>query len=161
MLTKVDITGPVRTNEWTRFLKDKYPHYPIVRVESYAEESAGEDAASKRRAHKPHIPLKFRQSLVQALKEAHEELLQPPDNLKDDAVKLAKWKPSVKKNISWDAVLHAQGGQVGAVVEGAGAVHSHSEHREAGGEENESPETEPEFLTIGIIGMCPDGMHPR
>ncbi|KAH8099372.1 P-loop containing nucleoside triphosphate hydrolase protein [Cristinia sonorae] len=157
VLTKVDITGHTRADEWTRFLKIKFPRLPIVRVEAYADTVNPESgAAAGRRAHQPHIPPKFRQSLVQALREMHDELLQPPDRLKGHPERLAKWKPSVRRNVSWDAVLSAQGGQVGTAVGGATAPRpSHDEPRPGGasGDEDDGSETEPEYLTIGLIGQ--------
>jgi len=158
VLTKVDITGPTRTNEWTRFLRTKYPRMPVVRVESYAE--IGETPAGKGRPHQPRIPLQFRQSLVQALREMHAELLEPPVRLRDHPERLTNWRPPVRQSISWDAVLNAHGGQVGTVVGGAAAPRSnpapYGEDPNADledGEEN-GPETEPEYLTVGLIGVC-------
>lgn len=157
VLTKVDITGPTRTNEWTRFLRTKYPRMPVVRVESYAE--IGETPAGKGRPHQPRIPLQFRQSLVQALREMHAELLEPPVRLRDHPERLTNWRPPVRQSISWDAVLNAHGGQVGTVVGGAAAPRSnpapYGEDPNADledGEEN-GPETEPEYLTVGLIGQ--------
>lgn len=161
VLTKVDITGPIRADEWTRFLRSKYPDLPIVRVEAYVTETnVGEDAGAgkgKGKAHQPFIPPKFRQLLVQALKETHHELLQPPERLRNNPERLAKWKPPVKKNISWDAVLHAQGGQVGTVIGGAAAPKPHPGAETDGpspeDDDDNGTESEPEFLTIGLIGM--------
>ncbi|CAL1695099.1 unnamed protein product [Somion occarium] len=158
VLTKVDIVGPVRAEAWTRFLKQKYPNLRIVQVESYIEKSAGE-GSGQRKHYEPHLPSTFRQTLVEALKETHAEFLEPPVRLKDFPEKLAKWKPSVKRNIDWDAVLHARGGQVGTVVGGATAPRPTDlppqgipENSDEEDEQREA-EPEPEVFTIGLIGQ--------
>ncbi|KAI0079643.1 P-loop containing nucleoside triphosphate hydrolase protein [Panus rudis PR-1116 ss-1] len=153
VLTKVDIVGPVRAEAWTRYLKQRYPDLRIVPVESYQEKSAGE-GSGKRKVYEPHLPSVFRQTLVKALKETHAEFLQPPERLRDHPERLAKWKPRVKRDIDWDAVLHAKGGQVGHAVGGATAPRFKDQdetHRENSDEEE--IDIEPEFLTVGLIGQ--------
>lgn len=155
VLTKVDISGPARAEAWSQYLKQRYPLLRIVQVESYAN-----NASCKQRAHEPHIPSAFRQTLVDALKEAHVQLLQPPERIKDIPERLASWRPPVKSEINWDAVLLARGGNVGlamssAVVpkaKGAEAYDRFGAAMEGDGEEDEE-NTDPEFLTVGVIGM--------
>ena len=143
VLTKVDIAGPDRADAWTRYLRARHPGLRIVHVESYVEKTFGPDATAeaRKRALEPQLPSAFRAALVDALREAHAELLQPPEEVRADARRLAKWKPRVKASVDWDAVLKAQGGKVGTAVGPGGHARKHSKaasdehHAHAGGEE--------------------------
>ncbi|KAI0652064.1 hypothetical protein C8Q79DRAFT_922634 [Trametes meyenii] len=148
VLTKVDIAGPERAAAWTRHLKTRYPGIRVVQVESFAEkEPDGND--SKKRQYEPHLPPAFRQALVDALRETHAELLEPPEEVKRDAEQLAQWKPHVKSHVDWEAVLRARGGEVDS-----GTAKSGGAHPEGHPSEEESGEkTEPEIFTIGLIGQ--------
>ncbi|KZT02411.1 P-loop containing nucleoside triphosphate hydrolase protein [Laetiporus sulphureus 93-53] len=158
VLTKVDISGPTRAEAWTRYLNARYPGMRIVQVESYTEKE-GAGATGRRTAYEPRLPTGFRRTLVDALRETHEELLEPPAHVKSQPEKLQRWKPRAPREIDWDAVLRAEGGQVGSVVGGAAEprVRQHAEDTsEIGGEEEfeeEEEEGEPQFLTIGVIGQ--------
>ena len=167
VLTKVDIAGPARADAWTRYLRARHPGLRIVHVESYVEKTFGPDATAeaRKRALEPQLPSAFREALVDALREAHAELLQPPEEVRADARRLAKWKPRVKASVDWDAVLKAQGGKVGTAVGPGGHARKHSKaaldehpaHADVGEEghrEDERPEEEgePDVLTIGVIG---------
>ncbi|KAH9942929.1 P-loop containing nucleoside triphosphate hydrolase protein [Amylocystis lapponica] len=150
VLTKVDISGPARAEAWTKYLYEQYPGIKIVQVESYAH-TAPSDAAGKARAHAPYLPSAFRQTLVDTLRAAHSELLEPPERIKDQPEKVSSWKPSVKRDVDWDAVLKAEGGQVGTVVGGPTVPRP---QRESGqGDNSEDEEEVSEFLTIGVIGQ--------
>jgi ribosome biogenesis GTPase A len=159
VLTKVDITGSARADAWAAYFKALHPGIRVVQVESYTAKPTGaytqgqslpesSTIESKHRAAlEPHIPLPFREKLVEALREAHAELLQPPEKIRNDEQKLKKWKPRVKKEIDWNAVLDAHGGQVGHAVGGATAPRPTEEP-----ENEEDGDLEPEHLTIGLIG---------
>lgn len=160
VLTKVDIAGPARVDAWTRYLKIKYPDLPVVPVEAYVEKSAG-DGAGKRKMHEPFIPSAFRQTLVDTLKATHASLLEPPEKIRAFPDKLKTWKPPVRREVDWNAVMTARGGKVGSVVGGAAAprpehTDDHDDPRtEAGhdGGDGDNDNVEPEFLTIGLIGV--------
>lgn len=133
----------------------------VVQVESYIPKELGpnEDGTSKRsKRFEPHLPRTFRERLVQALREVHQELLRPPDMIRRDEVKMKHWKPSVKAEVDWDAVLSAQGDKVGQAVGGPvaprpGALDATAEDGELSDEKQDSAEVvEPDFLTIGVIG---------
>lgn len=148
VLTKVDISGPVRAEAWTQYLKKLSPGSRVVQVESYTRKEAS--GVHQGRAHyEPHLPQTFRERLVAAIQEVHTEMLEPPINIKCDAGRLARWKPLVKRVIDWPSVLNAQGGKVGTAVGGAAVPWT--------SQEEDSPESvddvEPEFLTIGLIGQ--------
>ncbi|KAL4241690.1 Ras GTPase GNL1-like protein [Abortiporus biennis] len=159
VLTKVDIAGPARAEAWTRYLKNQYPTARVVQVESYTEKDSS--SSGERKRYEPHIPTIFRHTLVEALKEAHEDLLKPPERLKDRPEALAKWRPSVKRDIDWNKVLSAKGAKVGATVGGAAvphaAVHNDDSYGPPGNEDEDNeglgPQVEPEFLTVGLIGQ--------
>ena len=122
VLTKVDIAGPDRAAAWTRYLTARHPGVRVVHVESYTEKHPdGDPSSSKKRMHEPHLPSAFRQTLVDALRDTHAELLQPPPAVRDNPDRLANWKPRIKAEVDWDAVLKAHGGQVGHAVGGAAA----------------------------------------
>lgn len=152
VLTKVDISGPARADAWARYFQHQYPSFRVVQVETYAEKVV----SSGRRAYEPHLPSAFRQKFVDALKDTHAELLQPPEHVRDDPEKLAAWKPSVKRDVDWDSVLNARGGKVGLAVGGPAApkVKGSGEHEEASAEHAVHEEdVDLDFLTVGLIGQ--------
>jgi hypothetical protein len=146
VLTKVDIAGPERASAWEKYLSLKHPGRRIVQVESYtARTTTVFTQGANHPAFEPHIPISFRQQLVDALKATHLEMMQPPPHVLANEERAARWRPSAKRSIDWDAVMAAKGGQVGTAVGGAAAP------RPAGDDETEMAE-EPEYLTIGLIG---------
>ncbi|KAI8990480.1 P-loop containing nucleoside triphosphate hydrolase protein [Trametes punicea] len=161
VLTKVDISGPARAAAWTRYLRTLYPALRVVEVESYVEKPHPNASGSRKRTYEPHLPTPFRKALVDALRETHAELLEPPESVKGDPARAARWRPRVKSQVDWDAVLRAQGEKVGKAVGGAHARKpsetASEEHAGAEGLRNEGErsdeESEPEFLTIGLIGQ--------
>lgn len=150
MLTKVDISGPVRADAWTKYFGQNYPHLRVVQVESYVEKEA-RVGHQGRKHYQPHLPVTFRQRLVDTIKEVHAAMLQPPDNLKDNPTRLKNWKPSVKQDIDWDGVMKARGSQVGSVVGGASFPRPKDAQED---EEQTLEDQEPEYLTIGLIGIA-------
>jgi hypothetical protein len=157
VLTKVDISGGARAEAWTRYIKTRYSHLRIVQVEAYAEKGTSSVSGSKK-VFEPHLPSAFRQTLVDALKETHAELLVPPERIRDSPEKLATWMPPVKRELDWEAVLQAHGGKVGTAVGGVAAPRTKDSNEalesDAKQEDVESEdEAEPDFLTIGLIGM--------
>ena len=156
VLTKVDISGPDRAAAWTKYLNALYPGMRVVQVESYMEKHPAEEGSSsaRKKMFEPHLPSAFRQTLVNALRETHAELLEPPPAIKSNPERLADWKPRTKASVDWDAVLRAHGGQVGTAVGGATAPKSTKTPLEDQ-DSSEGPaedDSEPEFLTIGLIG---------
>jgi hypothetical protein len=159
VLTKVDVSGESRADAWTEYLKRHYPNARVIRVESYARHAASQQAATGKRAHEPQLPSQFRMELVQALKDVHEELLQPPEAVRKDEEKLKRWKPSLKRDIDWELVLKARSGQVGSIIGGA------VQPRPAflSGNDGDGPQlahgtTEAsDFLTVGLIGSAVNG----
>jgi hypothetical protein len=151
VLTKVDISGPTRASIWTNYFNQHYPNLPVIRVEAYTEKAASTQHQGKV-TYEPHLPESFRKRLVQAIKEVHAEMTEPPERIRADKEKMKRWKPPAKKDIDWDGVIKAGGGKVGSVVSGAAEpkpkpiMGDGDEIGEAGAAE------EPEFLTIGLIG---------
>ncbi|TFY59844.1 hypothetical protein EVJ58_g5518, partial [Rhodofomes roseus] len=167
VLTKVDIVGPARADAWAAYLRAKYPGTRVVQVESYAElDSAPPPAQGKKKTLEARLPFPFRRTLVGALKDAHEELLTPPEYVRGDPAKLERWKPRVRREVDWTAVLEAEGERVGSVVGGAAAPRP-ATHPHEGSVDQEGPPpadegdeeradgdaAETEFLTIGLIGQ--------
>lgn len=148
VLTKVDITGPARIAAWMRYFKNCYPDLRVVQVESYIEKDATTVHQGKRQ-YEPHLPETFRERLVEAIKEVHAELLQPPEKVANNPERLKAWIPPVKREIDWNGVLSAGGGQVGIVVGGAAVPRPTDE--ETGGQDLDTSK-EPEVLTVGLIG---------
>jgi hypothetical protein len=146
VLTKTDISGPVRTEAWIAYLSKVYPNLPIVPVEAYAEKEVTA-VHQGRKFFEPSIPQTFRCRLVDAIRCVHEQLLEPPDKVKSNPSLLEKWKPKIRTNIDWDSVLNAHGDKVGSAV---GGVMAPRPHHEEGSEEWEAQE--PQYLTIGLIG---------
>jgi hypothetical protein len=147
VLTKADITGADHAQAWAEHLAARHPHVRIVMVEAYAPLSTG------KHSREPHLPRPFRASLVNTLREIHEEMLQPPERVRLDPVKLARWKPSIKPVVDWEAVMNASGGHVGKAVGGAIAPYPPANDLGSeGGSEEDHEQAEPEYLTIGLIG---------
>ncbi|PCH33931.1 nucleoside triphosphate hydrolase protein [Wolfiporia cocos MD-104 SS10] len=150
VLTKVDITGPVCAAAWQAYLRARFPDTRVVQVEAYAEhDTARGERASGRQSH---LPLPFRETLVDALRETHAELLVPPEHVSSDPEKAKRWVPKVKKEVDWGAVMRAEGDKVGSVIGGATAPHPHADTTQ-GDEGEQEGFVEPQFLTIGLIGQ--------
>lgn len=146
VLTKVDISGPQRAEAWASYLKLRYPSTRVVMVESYSIDPqgiSGREVTPRRVRYDPHIPRTFKDQLVSAMKEAHHELLQPPERIKDDPEKMSNWRPRVKVEVDWDAVLHS-GPETGAKPARRSEV-----------TDTDSHEAEPDVLTVGLIGTSP------
>jgi ribosome biogenesis GTPase A len=141
VLTKVDITGAAQADAWANHLQKRHPGVRIVQVESYVAKEAGEHTQG-RRMYEPHLPMTFRERLVQALKETHEELLAPPDPTGNSSYR----RNPVKKEICWEALRIAQGDMVGNIVGGAAMLKGQEDDEVLEGQE-------PEFLTVGLIGQ--------
>ena len=154
VLTKVDISGADRTAAWTNYLNTRYPGTRVVQVESYTEKPSDVEGSSKKRMYEPHLPSEFRQTLVDALRETHAELLEPPSAVKENPARLASWKPRIKAKVDWNAVLEAHGGKVGTVVGGATVPKSSkaAPDEQAAEDHTSNDDSESEFLTIGLIG---------
>lgn len=158
VLTKVDIAGPERAEAWTAYLQKQHPGLPIVQVEAY-QQKMGEQG---RPVYESHLPLPFRERLVNVMRQVHEEMLTPPERVRSDEAKLNRWNPPVKREIDWHGLLHAHGKKVGSVVGGAAmpkgkgredTVGDAQEPEQEGSDKEEALEwQEPEFLTVGLIG---------
>ncbi|KDQ31093.1 hypothetical protein PLEOSDRAFT_1036089 [Pleurotus ostreatus PC15] len=155
VLTKVDLSGPERTQAWTTYLQSTFPGVRVTHVESYIEKKV-QHAEQGRKHYEPHIPTEFRRKLVEAIRDIHAEMLKPPAEVKKNEAWAKRWTPPVKQNIDWDAVLSAQGGKVGSEVGGAVVpLPAQQEGGDRGGGEasGDRKHVEPEFLTVGVIGQ--------
>ncbi|KAH9857967.1 hypothetical protein C2E23DRAFT_156293 [Lenzites betulinus] len=156
VLTKVDIAGPERAAAWTLYLHERFPGLRIVQVESYVEkhpDAHSTMSAASKRAFKPFLPSAFRHALVDALKATHTELLTPPDEVKANPERLKKWRPRVKTQVDWEAVVQAHGGKVGTTVAAAVPKNDKPAHEGHPAGEHANDDTEPDVLTIGVIGQ--------
>ena len=144
----MDISGPVRVQAWIKYFHDHYPNSRIVQVESYIEKEGPSDQGHK--LYEPHIPEPFRKKLLNSIKEVHAELLDPPERIKKAPERLKNWVPPVKREIDWDAVLHAKGDRVGLSVGGAAIPRPKSPEYQ---EQDDAQREEPTHLTIGLIGQ--------
>ncbi|KDR85475.1 hypothetical protein GALMADRAFT_52603 [Galerina marginata CBS 339.88] len=151
VLTKVDISGPVRVASWIKYIHKHHPNSRVVQVESYLEKEATGDHQG-RKQYEPSIPDHFRANLVQIIKEVHAELLEPPQKVASNPDRLKKWIPPVKRDIDWYGIMQAKGAKVGLAVGGAAAPRPKSPDDPDGQQENHQPQ-EPSYLTIGLIGQ--------
>ncbi|KAH9044559.1 P-loop containing nucleoside triphosphate hydrolase protein [Lactarius pseudohatsudake] len=145
VLTKVDISGPQRAEAWASYLRLKYPSTKVVMVESYSitpQGPSGLEGTARRGRYEPHIPRTFKEQLVTALKQAHHEMLQPPERIKDDPEKMSDWRPSVKVEVDWDVVLHSDP-----------TTCAKPARKDSDGTAADSYEAETDVLTIGLIGQ--------
>jgi len=149
VLTKVDISGPIRVEAWINYIHQHHPNVRVVQVESYIEKEASLDHQGGKQ-YEPSIPDHFRATLLQVIKEVHAEILEPPEKIKRNPDRLKSWVPAVKREIDWEGVMQAKGSKVGLAVGGATVPRQKSSE--------DSPEDpdhcqEPEYLTIGLIGI--------
>ena len=91
----------------------------------------------------PFLPPSFRDQLVNAIKEVHTRMLEPPESVKSRPTALKHWRPNVKREINWEEALVISG-EAGTIVGGPAAPKSSPDENDA--------EEEPPFLTIGLIG---------
>ncbi|KZT55037.1 hypothetical protein CALCODRAFT_510367 [Calocera cornea HHB12733] len=175
VLTKVDVVGHERAARWAAWLRARFGAdaeeggVRVVMVESYRAKltpamngapDGGKGKArpgpGRRRAVEPHLPTPFRHALVQALKEAHEELKRPPAHVRDDEQKLRGWKCRVRAEVDWEGVERALGSGEsisGSARGGAGAEREMPPAEDVAEErEGKAYDAEPEYLTIGLIG---------
>jgi hypothetical protein len=144
VLTKVDISGAARAEAWTDYFRKRYPHLRVVQVESYVGKAS--DNLQGCKIFEPHLPISFKERLVEEIKAVHAELLQPPDKVKANPKWLQQWKPSVKRDIDWVGALNTGGSNPGAAVGEPVYLRNTDEAEDSASNE------EPEFLTIGLIG---------
>ena len=112
--------------------------------------------------------------------DVHEQLLQPPwwvtaprlwESEEERLQRIDQWSPRVKRVIDWDGALCAKGKLAGKAVGGAGAPKvqiveyetevddirvSDSEEEQRG---NAYEWKEPEFLTVGVVGISYPSSH--
>ncbi|EJD45742.1 P-loop containing nucleoside triphosphate hydrolase protein [Auricularia subglabra TFB-10046 SS5] len=138
VLTKADVTGPDICALWELYLHEKHPGVRVVTVESYRPKPAAAQGRGRPR-YEPHIPPASLQQLVDALREVHAELCEPPQAVKDDPERLAAWKPRAKPDVDWELLLAPQD-QRGL------------KPRQVN-EDDDDEGAEKQFLTIGLIGQ--------
>lgn len=149
MLTKCDVSGPERTAFWKQYLKDTHPDMQVVAVESYSFRSGGE-GQGRRKIHEPHIPMRLRDDLVEALKLAHTELCTAPSAVSADPEKLESWNPRVNTRIDWEAVKNAEQKDIThAIPERHYAAGQPADAQSDGQDKGAYVE---EFISIGLIG---------
>jgi hypothetical protein len=150
VLTKVDITSPAHVSEWTKYFKDNYPDLRVVQVESYIEKETT-TVHQGRKKYEPHLPNTYRRRLVEAIKEVHADMLQPPEKVSKNPDLLKNWIPPVKRQIDWLSVLNA-GDEVETVAEDMEIPDPGSGNE--GADEDSVSKKEPELLTVGMIGTA-------
>lgn len=138
----------------------------VVAVTSYDLELM---YAGGKRRHRPAIPSSSRTELVDALRRAHERLLQPPAWARAEPAKLAAWRPPVRSSVDWDELAaepepvdprtrttkraKAPKVQSGKDDNDKDETESEKDDEDEADEEEyrRDPETEP--LTIGLVGQ--------
>ncbi|KAG7099624.1 hypothetical protein E1B28_001452 [Marasmius oreades] len=150
VLTKTDICGPLRATAWKKYLHDLYPQFVTVEVSSYAPKDQS-TVHQGRTLYHPHLPSTFRQQLVDAIKDLHTKMLEPPESVKSKPTALKHWRPKVKRYINWEDVFH-DNDETGKIIGGPAAPRPVME---------EDPTQEPPFLTIGLIGQPNVGKSSR
>ncbi|KAJ3892855.1 P-loop containing nucleoside triphosphate hydrolase protein [Lentinula edodes] len=132
VLTKVDITGPVRANAWIDYLRNSFPDLRVVQVQAYGTKEEGfyHQGRSK---YESRIPQIFKEQLLDAIRDLHAEILQPPKKIMENPDRLKSWKPPVKQEIDWNAALNHHAQRTMVITD------------------TSDPE-EGSFLTIGLLG---------
>jgi hypothetical protein len=78
--------------------------------------------------------------------------------IRGDEVKVKHWRPPVKADVDWDAVLSAHGDKVGQAIGGPAAPRpdaldpTSEDGGPSDGKQDSAEVVEPDFLTIGLIG---------
>lgn len=135
----MDLVGPERASAWAAYLSAQNPGARIVKVESYREREVLNNGRGSKRYVDPHIPPEFLRNLVSALKEAHAELVNPPQLVAEDPEKLKRWKPRARPKINWDALLNMPSSPDELPTQSSGSRDTDNEEQEL-------------FVTVGLIG---------
>lgn len=122
-----------------------HPGIPVIPVEAYTEKEVT-TVHQGRKHYEPHLPLTFRQRLIDAIKAVHSELLKPPAKVAQNPQWLDKWVPPVKRDVDWSSALTVPGPAPVAVDDTAAAKQKPTN------DDRDDEESEPDFLTIGLIG---------
>ncbi|GJJ08596.1 hypothetical protein Clacol_002815 [Clathrus columnatus] len=109
-LTKTDIVPESYISAWTRWFQAKYPSARVVSVR--ANSTAGTNATNEYSKlgikHGPYIPEgdDGLSELVKAMQKSYEELMTPPEKIKDDPEKLQHWHATrmFATKINWNQV---------------------------------------------------------
>ncbi|KAF8634956.1 hypothetical protein AX15_000682 [Amanita polypyramis BW_CC] len=149
VLTKVDIAGSVCVDAWIGFLRNRYPQTQIIQVESYIEKNRTTDQGRSR--FEPYIPAECRDNLVEAIKNAHVELLEPAANVRSDLAKLQTWKPPVKRDVDWDLIKHTT--STGERSNDASTTSLTIEEDTPEKSANADNADDLQYLTVGLIGQ--------
>jgi hypothetical protein len=120
-------------------LSAQNPGARIVKVESYKEREVLNDGRGSKRFVDPHIPPEFLRNLVLALKEAHAELINPPQLIASDPEKLKRWKPRARPKVIWDALLNMPSSPDHLPTEFSGSRDTDNEEQDL-------------YVTVGLIG---------
>ncbi|KIK70687.1 hypothetical protein GYMLUDRAFT_78920 [Collybiopsis luxurians FD-317 M1] len=136
VLSKVDSSGPIRASAWTEYFRIIFPSLRVVQVQSYTSKETHQG----RSQYKPQIPQSFREQLIEAIRELHTELLEPPEKVKANPRWLSDWRPPVKRKVDWNRAVNFQ------IQRNASAIFQDSTDPEEEGKE-------PPFLTIGLVGQ--------
>ncbi|TKA50181.1 hypothetical protein B0A53_06412 [Rhodotorula sp. CCFEE 5036] len=146
VLTKTDLVPPWVAQAWKTYFEEEAdlaasasaattsteagrgagekPHkIEVVLMESYREKEKREETQGNQAARLvPAAPPPARHALLSALRNAHATLLTPPPIVASDPVRLARWKPRVRRTVDWESVVE-EGGETGvhAGEEGAAA----------------------------------------
>lgn len=104
------------------------------------------------------MPTNLLDELRAALKGAHEALLEPPPDLKEDPETLAKWKPAVRTHVDWGELGCGKGdGTATGVPENSQEVAERKVEPVGAADQTDKNASskehlEDKFLTIGLIG---------
>lgn len=121
----------------------------------------------------PAAPPPARHALLSALRHAHATLLTPPPIVASDPVRLARWRPRVRRTVDWESVVE-EGGETGVHAGEEGAAERRTRRAKGKGrmrgegEEEDLPADEHgddaedagaddgtdlhPYLTVGLIG---------
>lgn len=134
VLTKTDLVPPWVAQAWKTYFEEEAdlaasvsaaststeatgagkPHkIEVVLMESYREKEKREETQGNQAARLvPAAPPPARHALLSALRNAHATLLTPPPIVASDPVRLARWRPRVRRTVDWDSVVE-EGGETG------------------------------------------------
>lgn len=94
--------------------------------------------------HTPHLAPESRTALFTALRQAHQQLITPPPNVRGDPERLSKWVPPCPTEVDWDAVEARQGPGRDALPNGKPRAAASETAKDGRAPTND-------FLTIGLV----------
>ncbi|SCV70862.1 BQ2448_3624 [Microbotryum intermedium] len=106
VLTKTDLVPPYLATAWMKYFQEREGPCgaQVVPMQAYREIERTSLTQGTQARYVPAAPSSNRHDLLGALKKAHQELLEPPEVVRDDPERFKRWSPRVRRKVEWDQV---------------------------------------------------------